>query len=418
MTQPLPPDSTIAVVGAGIIGISAAFALAERGYRVTLFDRDQPATTGPSRGNAGHIAAQGIFPLASPGIALKGLGMMRDLNGALKIPASYATQIAPWLWAFWRTSYGDAQERAIKALTGLARGALDETERFWMRAGIAQHLTRRPALFLYDTETSFRLARDHWQRLVDSGFRSEPIDAAVLRELEPALAPIFPRGWISHDYGYVSDPFDVATAAFEAARERGVAFNQGAVGAIEADGDGAAMIVDGNRQTFDAVLVAAGVWSRPLAQSLGEKLPVEAERGYNLSFPERKGVLTHPLLLADRGIAVTPLATGLRFGGWTELGGTTIPPNPDYWRRIRTISEAVIPSLAGAEAREWMGHRPSVPDSVPVLSRSRRSPRVFYAVGHGHYGLSLSATTARIMTELIADGADAAYGAYSISRFK
>ena len=165
------------------------------------------------------------------------------------------------------------------------------------------------------------------------------------------------------------------------------------------------------------MLVAAGVWSVPLAKQLGDTLPVEAERGYNLTYPGHPAVLSRPLVLADRGVVATQLAPGLRLGGWTELGGTTLPPDPAHWQAMRRIADAVLPGLAGAEAREWMGHRPSTPDTVPVVSRSARAPRVFYAVGHGHYGLSFSAKTAEIIAEIIAEGADARHAAYGIARF-
>jgi D-amino-acid dehydrogenase len=417
MTQPLPPNSTIAIVGAGIIGVSTAFTLAERGYRVTLFDRDEPARSGPSFGNAGHIAGQGIFPLASPGIGLRGIRMLMDPEGPLKIPPAYARTIAPWLWRFWRASYGEAQERAIEGLTQLATDTLAETEALWTRAGIAHLLNRQPAVYLYDTQASYNLELHDWQRAARAGFNFTPLTQGEVRELEPKLAPIFPRGVLSHDYGYVSDPFAVATAMFEAALGRGVTYERAVVTAIRGGDIGAAVVIGGIERAFDAVLVTAGVWTKPLAAALGEKLPVEAERGYNLTYPAHGAAISHPLLLADRGIAVTPLAVGLRFGGWTELAGTSLPPNPSRWQKIRSMADEVLPQLSGAEAREWMGHRPSVPDSVPVLSRSLKSPRVFYGVGHGHYGLSYSAKTARFLTELIADGADARLGAFSIARF-
>ncbi len=407
MSTPLPPNSRIAIVGAGIIGVSTAFTLAERGFRVTLFDRDEPARTGPSFGNAGHVAGQGIFPLASPGIAVKGIRMLMDSEGPLKIPPAYARQIAPWLWRFWRASYGQAQETAIEGLTQLARDTLAETEALWTRAGMAHLLTRRPALYLYDTEVSYNLDLNDWQRAARAGFGFTSLTQGEVRELEPKLAPIFPRGVLSHDYGFVTDPFEVATAMFKAALGRGAMYEKGSVSAIRGTSTDAAVVVGGSERSFDAVLVAAGVWSRPLAESLGEKLPVEAERGYNLTYPAHGSAISRPLLLADRGIAVTPLSVGLRFGGWTELGGTKLPPNPSRWQKIREIADDVLPALKGSDAREWMGHRPSVPDSVPVLSRSNKSPRVFYGVGHGHYGLSYSAKTARLLTELIADAADA-----------
>jgi D-amino-acid dehydrogenase len=415
---PLPSGSHIAVVGAGIIGTSAAFSLRQRGFAVTLFDRAEPGRTGPSFGNAGHIAGDGIFPLASPGIGLRGLKMLLTGKGPLKVPKSYLPRLTPWLWQFWRTSFGDAQERAIAALTQIAKGTVDETEALWTRAGMGRLLTRKPMMQLYDTEASYQLDLPNWRRLNAAGFASTPLDAAAIRDLESSLAPIFPRGMLSHEYGHVTDPFEVVTAMFNAAVAAGARYQQASVDELRHDGEThAGIVVAGEERTFDAVLVTAGVWSKDIATSIEDNLPVEAERGYNLTYPGETERLNHPIILADRGIALTPLSIGLRFGGFTELGGVTLPPNPAHWKSVRAIAEETIPGLGTAEAREWMGHRPSVPDSVPVISRSTISPRVFYAVGHGHYGLSNSAMTAKFVTELIADGADERYRAFSIRRF-
>ncbi len=411
----LPPGARVAVVGAGIIGTSAAFMLAERGYAVTLFDRAEPGATGPSRGNAGHVVGSGIFPLAEPGIGVTGLKMLADPDGPLKVPPAHAASVAPWLWKFWRSSYGAPYERAIETLVDLNRGVVEETETLFARAGIARMVRRAPALYLYESEASFRASAGHWARRVSAGLASTPVDAAAIRDLEPALAPIFVRGMISHDWAIVSDPFEVVGGLFAAARARGIAWRQVMVDAIE----GANVVAGGDREPFDAVLVAAGVWSKPLARSLGETLPVEAERGYNLTYPDHTMAINRPLVLADRGVVATALTPGLRLGGWTELGGTTLPPNPAHWQAMRRITDAVLPGLRGAPAVEWMGHRPSMPDSIPVISRSARHPSVFYALGHGHYGLSWAAKTARMIGELVAgEVEDAALAPFSISRFR
>lgn len=415
--KPLAQGSTIAVIGGGIIGTSAAYVLNERGYRVTLYDRAEPGRTGPSFGNAGHVVGSGIFPLAEPGIALTGLRMLADPEGALKVPPAYLGKITPWLWRFWRASYGDAYERGIQALIGMNRGAVGDTEALWGRAGVGHMLKRAPALYLYESEASWNASRSHWKRRIAEGFASHFVDGAAIRELEPHLAPIFPRGVLSDDWAIVTDPFEVVTGLFEAGLARGITHQRVEVTAVAPAGEGVELVADGRATPFDAALIAAGVWSRPLADGLDEHLPVEAERGYNLTFPGRQAAINRPLVLSDRGVVATSLTPGLRLGGWTELGGTELPPNPSRWKKMAEIAGAVLPELAGAEANPWMGHRPSVPDSVPVISRSGRHPNVFYAVGHGHYGLSQSAKTAIMIGELVADAADERYAAHSISRF-
>jgi D-amino-acid dehydrogenase len=418
MANPLPRGSSIAVIGAGIIGVSAAYALSERGFKVALFDRAQPGLTGPSWGNAGHVVGSGIFPLAEPGIGWSGLKMLLDPNAPLKVPPPYYAKIAPWLWRFWKASRGAAFEAGLAALIELNKGVVEETEALWGRAGIGHLLKREPALYLYESDETYRLSEGHWRKREEVGLKCPYVDAAGVRELEPHLAPIFPHGVISHEWAIVTDPFEVVTGLFQAAQARGVMHERSEVTALQASGDLVVVSVKGTPRTFDAALVTAGVWSRALAETLGEHLPVEAERGYNLTYPGRSGLINRPLVLADRGVVATGLTPGLRLGGWTELGGIDLPPNAGRWKKMRQISDEVLPVLKGAPAMEWMGHRPSVPDSVPVISRSTKVPGVFYAVGHGHYGLSQSAKTAGMIAAIIGDGADETYAAHGLGRFQ
>ena len=415
--EPLPKGATIGVIGAGVIGSSAAFVLAERGYQVTLFDRAEPGLTGPSFGNAGHVVGSGIFPLAEPGIGVDGLKMLADPDAPLKVPPAYLPNILPWLWRFWRSSYGAAYDNSLRTLIAFNAGVVEESEALFARAGMPERIKRAPALYLYESERSYQASLPQWRTRDRAGLKSTHVDAAAIREMEPGLAPIFVRGVISHEWAIVTDPFDVVRGYVAAGQRLGVQLERASIDAVIANGNRVEIRAAGAALQFDAVLIAAGVWSRPLAERLGDTLPVEAERGYNLTFPTPAVSINRPLVLADRGVVVTALTPGLRLGGWTELGGTNLPPNPARWQKMREITGAVLPALAQAPAKEWMGHRPSMPDSVPVISRSARAPNIFYAVGHGHYGLSYSAKTARIVGELVGEAADANYPAHSIRRF-
>lgn len=417
MGKPLPSGATIAIVGAGIIGASAAFVLAERGYKVSLIDRAEPGRTGPSFGNAGHVVGSAIHPLAEPGIAWDGLRMLVNPDAPLKIPAAYLGRISPWLWRFWRSSNGAAYQQARTALTALNAGAVEETEALFARASMPEKLQRAPALYLYESEASWRASLPGWADRDRAGLVSTQVDAAEIRRLEPDLAPIFTHGVLSHEWAIVTDPLEIVTGYVAAAQRRSVGLERGQVSAVQPAGDRVGLIINGAARTYDAVLVAAGVWSRDLAKTLGEHLPVEAERGYNVTYSGASVGIQRPLVLADRGVVATALTPGLRIGGWTELGGTSLPPNPARWAKMRAISAAILPGIETAPAVEWMGHRPSMPDSVPVISRSHRHASVFYAVGHGHYGLSYAAKTARLVGELIGEATDIGLTAHSMARF-
>lgn len=414
--RPLPRGSSIAVIGAGIIGTSAAFALAERGYKVTLYDRAEPGRTGPSWGNAGHVVGSGIFPLAEPGIAWSGLKMLLDPDAPLKVPPAYYAAIAPWLWRFWQSSRGEAYARSLAALTALSLGSVDETEDLWARAGIGTLMRRDPALYLYESDQSYQMSLGHWDQRGEVGLRSTHLDARDIAELEPNLAPIFARGVVSHEWGIVTDPFEVVTRLFLAGQARGVLHERAKVDAIAPQGDLVTVTANGGARTFDAALVAAGVWSKTLAQSLGEPLPVEAERGYNLTYPGRAGLVGRPLVLADRGVVVTGLEPGLRLGGWTELGGIELPQSQPLEAHAGDYRRGA------AGSRRCAGQRMDGPSPLDAgLSPGDLAlwslPAVFYAVGHGHYGLSQSARTARMIVELVSEVADAQHAPFGIGRF-
>ncbi|WP_282610038.1 FAD-binding oxidoreductase [Pelagibius sp. Alg239-R121] len=417
-TQGIAPDAEVGIIGAGIIGVASAFELSRQGYRVTLFDQDQPGRFGPSFGNAGHIAGSDIFPLSKPGIERTALRMLADRDGPLKLSASHLPKSLPWLWNFWRSGRGDNYLRSIRALTAISADAVESTETLFAQAGIADKLQRKAALYLYESDRSYDASKADWAEKASNGRASITVDDAAIRDLEPDLAPLFRHGVLSQEWALVSDPYDVVTGLAKAAQRMGVNFECAKVERIAVSDTGAEIFIDGKPRSFDAVLIAAGVWSRGFAAQLGEALPLEAERGYNLTYPDAPVRNEHPLVFADRGIVSTTLTSGLRIGGWAEYAGLRAPAGQTYFLRLHRICRTLFPGIDDKSGIEWMGPRPSLPDSVPVLSRSARAPRIFYACGHGHYGLTQAAKSANLITDLISGkAADDDLALFSIRRF-
>ncbi|UIJ71045.1 FAD-binding oxidoreductase [Aurantimonas sp. HBX-1] len=406
----------VAIIGAGIVGTALAFRLAQRGEAVTLFDAGAPGELGPSRGNAGHIAASDIFPLSHPGIAFEALGMLAKSDGPLKIDPRYLPTLAPWLATFLRTGSGKHFEAATRAISILCDGTVAATERLFADAGIPDRFRKVPALYVYDSPASLDAARAGWGRKAAAGHASTFVEQNRLRELEPALSHAFAGGVLSHHWGQVSDPKAVVDGLFEAARGHGAVFRQARVEEITPSEAGVVVRAAGRDQTFSRVVVAAGIRSGDFAARLGEKLPVTAEGGYNVTYPSPFIAVNHPLVFADHGMVSTSLRPGLRIGGWAEYAGPDAPFRPAYHDRIARIAKRFFPRLDPRDEIRWAGKRPSMPDSTPVLSRSIVDPRLFYATGHGHYGLTWSARTAEIMTALM-DGDEAAAAPFSIRRF-
>ena len=201
----------------------------------------------------------------------------------------------------------------------------------------------------------------------------------------------------------MSDPFEVVEGLFQAACDSGAVFRKARVDAIVPSSEGVSLRIEGHDEAFSRVVVAAGIRSRDFAVSFGEKLPVTAEGGYNVTYPAPSIAVNHPLVFSDHGLVSTALRPGLRIGGWAEYAGPDAPFRPIYHDRIARIAKRLFPKL---DAR----------DSTPVISRSTRDPRLFYATGHGHYGLTWAARTADIMLALIA-GDEAAAAPFSIRRF-
>ncbi|WP_196259803.1 FAD-dependent oxidoreductase [Pelagibacterium limicola] len=401
------PQYDVCVVGAGIIGLSIAFRLTEAGRTVLIVDRKGMAAE-TSAGNAGALAFADIEPLASPGIMLKAPRWLFDPLGPLSLPPSYVPQILPWLIRFFRASLPDRIAESTRAQTALMDLARAETESLFLAAGVAPLLRREGALYLYEGERAWKASLPMWEARQAHGIEFAHVAGEQLAELQPGLGASFTHATFVPQWLTVSDPLDITTGIGQAAIERGAYLRIAEVSGIEQDDEGVRLaLADGTEVTAFEAVIASGAWSHRLAQRLGDTIPLETERGYNTTFPKDAFDLKRQLVIPGDGFVITPLDTGLRIGGAVELAG--LERAPDFRRAEIMVEKTrrILPGLKTTDGKQWMGFRPSLPDSLPVIGRSPRANRVVYAFGHGHLGLTQSAATARVVRDLILGDAPA-----------
>jgi D-amino-acid dehydrogenase len=399
------PKSDIAIVGAGIVGICAAANLAEAGYAVTVYDRTGVCEE-TSSGNAAAFAFSDVLPMAQKGMVKNLPRWLADPLGPLAIPPSYLPTLAPWLWLFWRAGSASRYETSLAAQTAMMRLAEAEWTGLMDRSGTGMMLREDGSLELYESEAEFRASLSGWAARDKFGIAYRHVADDELASLQPGLSPRFVRGTFVPGWKTVSDPKLLGKAIWAYAESKGARFERARVDSIEqghAETGGMRLrLADGAERAAQTLIVCAGAWSHLIAKQFGEVVPLETERGYNTTLPKNAFDVKRQLIFSGHGFVVTPLATGLRVGGAVELAGLKRPPNYARARAMLEKAKQFLPGLKTEGGSEWMGYRPSLPDSLPVIGRARHAPDVFYAFGHGHLGLTQAAATGRLVRDLIA----------------
>lgn len=392
----------VAVIGAGIVGSAIAHALLDEGHEVLILDKEGPAF-GPSRGNAGWMAHTDILPIASPKILRQVPKFLLDPLGPLSIRPSYFPKLLPWLVRFVLAARQQAYEASIQGLGALQQRALPAWLARAERSGLTQHIHRKGGLYAFTDAGALAEAAGIAKRQAEFGIRVEMIGSEELRQFEPALKGGFAGAAFHPDTAHISDPLKLTLALFEAALARGAAFEKAEITGISTGERPALIGRDGWQRVVDRAVIAAGAWSKPLAAALGDPVPLDTERGYNVSFPGVTGLTSRPIGFEGHGFVVTPLESGLRIGGAVEFGGLEAAPNH---ARTKTLYDKAATFLDGLPPFEsgalWMGFRPSMPDSLPVIGAAGRNPHVIHAFGHGHYGMTQATVTADIVAALVA----------------
>lgn len=406
------------VIGAGIVGSSCAWHLVSKGARVTLIDSEQPGH-GASSGNAGCICKSSVFPFSYPGAIRKVPGWLLDPHGPMRIHWAYFLPLIPWLYRFWRAGKASRVEEIITAQATLMNSVIDDYDDILAETGGENLRQSRGLILLYDTAKDF--AADAWkyesrERL---GFPWQRLSRNELSALEPCIRLGEGIAVFEPEWQHLIDPGAVTRWIADAAFKRGANWLHDRVRAVSANADGVSLTTESGRTLqADRLIIAGGVWSNALIGQLGYKVPLISKRGYHSMIGKPNLEIRHPIMSASRHVLLTPMQSGLRVTGIAEFAG--LDTRPDYRRAESLMQNAryYVPALGGEEITQWMGQRPMLPDSLPVLGPLPGRQNVLCAFGHGHYGLTQGPTTGRIISQLVF-GEDPGIDLtpFSISRF-
>lgn len=396
------PAQSLVVVGAGIIGVCCALQLLRDGHRVTLIDRVAPGE-GTSFGNASVVEPHGIIPVAGPGILWQVPKYLRDPLGPLAIRWRYLPQLAPWLARFVWNSRPAAIRRNMAALHPLLKPVIESYRALIAWAGAEDMLREEGWISVAESPEAWKASLAAAEIYKAHEVPLTILTPGELTDYEPEFKAKVEGAIYYPKVAHVVNNFRFVQELAAAAQRLGAVLHRDEVVSFDrAEGRIVGVKSREKRYPCDGVVIAGGAWSKVLARELGYRPPLDTERGYHITVPNPGFALRRPILSADRGFVATPLEIGLRVAGTDELGGLKLPPN---WERAEIIRRNVrrwFPQLNDEGYTRWMGFRPSLPDSVPVIGAVPKVPNAWVAFGHGHLGLTMGARTGELIAALVA----------------
>jgi D-amino-acid dehydrogenase len=392
----------ITIIGAGIVGVATASYLRRDGHDVTLVDKRPPGEY-CSFGNAGILSPGSCVPLATPGIHWKVPGYLADPMGPLMIRWAYLPRAVPWLLRFLAASRPQRVEKIADGLRPLLRQTFDAYEPLVRHAGVTDLIRKTGYVVTYEKRSSYVGDAIAWKLRRDRGVIVEELDDGGIKALVPQLTGHYEVGLYLPEQGFVANPGRLTKALAAQFERAGGVFLQREVRDIEIGPEGPRALLTGDANIpVETLVVCAGSHSNEFTAKLGDSVPLEAERGYHVTYSDPRHTLPMPVFMPEHKFFITPMEMGLRIAGQSEFAG--IDAEPDYARAdiLDRQMRRVFPDISSADATKWMGRRPSMPDSLPVIGRATKFPNVYYAFGHGHVGLCSGAPTGRIVADLIA----------------
>ena len=391
----------IAVIGAGIVGVSTSIWLRRDGHDVTLIDRIGPGA-GASQGNGGVLASSSIIPVTVPGLIAKAPKMLFSPNQPLFLKWRYLPRLVPWLVRYLRHANAASVERRAAALAPIIGDSLSDHQALADGTGAERYIVPSDYLFLYPDRRYFEADAFGWSVRKAHGFEWDELEGQSWRDYDPVFGPQIGFAVRLGNHGHITDPGGYVQALAAHAERSGVRIIRAEVDDIVREGGQlTGLRAGGQTIACDGAVLAAGAWSGRLAAKLGLKAPLETERGYHLELWEPSVMPRSPVMVASGKFVATPMDGRLRLAGVVEFGGLEAEPSRAPYRLLEQNIRAAMPGLTWKRTVEWMGHRPSMADSIPVIGEVPGLSGAYAAFGHDHVGLTGGPKTGRIMAQII-----------------
>jgi D-amino-acid dehydrogenase len=392
----------VLVLGAGMVGVSAALHLQKRGRDVILVDRHEAAGEGTSFGNAGLIECASVFPYMFP----------RDFGQILQYAMNRAPQVRyhfsdlptvlPWLVRYFLASSPERALHSAMAELPLIRRSLIEHEALIAEAEAPELLRRTGWIKLFRSDETMANAVREAERAKQYGVTGEVLDSKAIALREPNLTGEFAGALHWPSPGFVPDPGGLAKAYAALFKRKGGRFLVGDARTLEQVNGGWRVVGASGAVVAREVVVAMGPWSDLVFGPLGYSIPLAVKRGYHLHLaPRGNAVLHHPVLDSDQGFLLAPMNRGIRLTTGVEFARRDAPTTPIQVRQALPRAHALFPLGEAIDAKPWMGARPCLPDMLPVIGKAPRHPGLWFDFGHQHHGLTLGPATGRLLAEMM-----------------